>query len=185
MCIHGKLTYRYSSCAVVTIFRPPKTPRCLLEKESYFCRILLEKKPSNSGVLATAANSYVCSVMNTRVQIRACPIYTILTHIHKPFILCIYVLIIYYKLISRNFCVLQDTITVSHKIRLRLVRHNHYSLIPTLCTVVVIYYYVLRFNSHLVCTPFLGRAQSPGFTFGTMGIPSLGSHLWVHILIQR
>ena len=52
----------------------------------------------------------------------------------------------------------------------------YYSLIPILfAAVVVTYYYVLTFNSHLVCTPFMGHAQSPGFTFGTMGIPSLGT----------
>ena len=155
--------------------------------------ILLQKKPSSSESLLTVDTPNVCSVMNSPVRIRTCSTYTTLD-IYTETIHFVYICTnMYCKLIRRNLCVLQDTIAVYHTILLLLVWHNHYSLIPTHgAAVVVAYYYVLTFNSNLVCTPFMGRAQSPRFTFGTIQrwdprgrIPSLGSHLLIHILTQR
>ena len=159
----------------------PQSPRCLLEKEPYFCRILLEKKPSSLGSLLTVATPYVCSVMNTRVRIRTCPTYTTLD-IYTQTIHFVHICTnVYCKLIRRNLCVLQNTITVAHKIRLRLTRHNHYSLIPThVAVVVAAYYSVLTFNSHLVCTPYGACTVTRVYIWDDgdpiSGIPSLGPY---------
>jgi len=192
MCNHGILTYRCSSCAVAAIFGPPQTPRCLLEKEPYFCRILLEKKPlqfreSTNCCHPICVFSHEPANTNTYMSYILYPWHTLpLTYLHKSIILCMYVLLYIIKPTRRNLCVLQDIKclkdTVSHKIRLRLMRHNHYSLVPTHAAVVVVAYYnMLIFNPHLVCTPFMGRAQSPEFTFRRdrdliSGIPSLGPY---------
>ena len=43
------ITYRYRSCAVVTIFRPPKTPRCSWKKIPIFIEFFWGRNPATQG----------------------------------------------------------------------------------------------------------------------------------------